>query len=65
MAVGGKPYVFAKSGSMSGVYNLSGYIQTQRGKVLYFSIMHNNFTGPVSAVRRQTADLLSQIHERF
>jgi D-alanyl-D-alanine carboxypeptidase/D-alanyl-D-alanine-endopeptidase (penicillin-binding protein 4) len=65
MAVGSKPYIFAKSGSMSGVYNLSGYILTQRGKLLYFSIMNNNFTGPVSSVRRQTADLLKQIHERF
>lgn len=65
MALTGKPYIFAKSGSMSGVYNLSGYILTQRGKLLYFSIMNNNFTSPVSVVRRQTADLLKQIHERF
>ena len=65
MALAGKPYVFAKSGSMSGVYNLSGYIQTKRGKLLYVSVMTNNFTKPVSAIRRQTADLLTQIHERF
>ena len=65
MAFSGKPYVFAKSGSMSGVYNLSGYLLTSRGKLLYFSVMNNNFTGSVSAVRRQTAELLKQIHERF
>ena len=65
MVVGSKPYIFAKSGSMSGVYNLSGYLLTQRGRLLYFSIMNNNFTGPVSTVRRQTADLLKRIHEQF
>lgn len=65
MEVAGKPYVFAKSGSMSGVYNLGGYILTRRSRLLYFSVMNNNFTGSVSAVRRQTAELLKQIHERF
>ncbi|XWW48137.1 D-alanyl-D-alanine carboxypeptidase [Fibrella sp. USSR17] len=62
---GGQPYVFAKSGSMTGVYNLSGYVRTQRGKILYFSIMHNNFTQPVSEMRRRTGELLKTIHEQF
>ncbi len=61
----GEPYIFAKSGSMSGVYNLSGYLLTKKEKVLYFSVMNNNFTGSVSAVRKQTGELLKQIHERF
>ncbi|MEZ0485780.1 D-alanyl-D-alanine carboxypeptidase/D-alanyl-D-alanine-endopeptidase [Fibrella aquatica] len=62
---GGEPYIFAKSGSMTGVYNLSGYVVTRRGKLLYFSIMHNNFTQPVSELRRRTGDLLKTIHEQF
>ena len=65
LAMDGQPYVFAKSGSMTGVYNLSGYIFTKRGKLLYFSIMHNNFTQPVSEMRRRTGDLLTEIHNRL
>lgn len=65
IALPGEPYIFAKSGSMSGVYNLSGYLLTKRRKILYFSVMNNNFTGPVSAARKQTGELLKQIHERF
>lgn len=41
----GKPFVFAKSGSMSGVQCLSGYLRTSSGRVLVFSFMHNNFVG--------------------
>lgn len=65
MGTGEKPYVFAKSGSMTSVYNLSGYIITKRGKLLYFSIMHNNFTQPVSEMRRRTTELVKEIHTRF
>jgi D-alanyl-D-alanine carboxypeptidase/D-alanyl-D-alanine-endopeptidase (penicillin-binding protein 4) len=65
MSTSSKPYIFAKSGSMSGVYNLSGYVLTRRGKTLFFSVMHNNFTQPVSEMRRRTADLLKKIHEQF
>ncbi|WP_080053722.1 D-alanyl-D-alanine carboxypeptidase/D-alanyl-D-alanine-endopeptidase [Spirosoma aerolatum] len=65
MSMAGKPYVFAKSGSMTGVYNLSGYVVVRSGKVLYFSIMHNNFTQAVSEMRRRTGELLKEIHEKF
>ncbi len=41
----GKPYVFAKTGSMGSVTCLSGYVRTRRGKVLIFSFMHNHFVG--------------------
>jgi D-alanyl-D-alanine carboxypeptidase/D-alanyl-D-alanine-endopeptidase (penicillin-binding protein 4) len=41
----GKPFVFAKTGSMGGVVCLSGYVTCRSGKTLIFSFMHNNFVG--------------------
>lgn len=59
-----KPFVFAKSGSMSGVQCLSGYIVTKRGKVLIFSFMHNNFVGSGRPVKEEMRRILEAIHER-
>jgi len=38
-------YVWAKTGSLSGVVCVSGLLKTVRGKWLAFSFMHNNFVG--------------------
>lgn len=54
----GKPYVFAKTGSMSGVHCLSGYILTRRGKTLVFSFMHNNFVGSNKAWKQEMQRIL-------
>lgn len=60
----GRPYIFAKSGSMSGVQCLSGYLVTRRGKVLIFSFMHNNFTGPGKPWKMEMQRILEQIRDR-
>ena len=57
-------YVFAKSGSLGGVYNLSGYIITKKGKTLLFSLMNNNFNKPTSEVRKEVEKILIQVRER-
>lgn len=44
-----KPYVWAKTGSLSGVVCISGLLKTRRGKWLAFSFMHNNYVGSSSA----------------
>ncbi|RAJ98079.1 D-alanyl-D-alanine carboxypeptidase/D-alanyl-D-alanine-endopeptidase (penicillin-binding protein 4) [Larkinella arboricola] len=60
-----RPFVFAKSGSMTGVYNLSGYLITKKGKLLLFSMMNNNFAGSVADMRSRTAAFLTGIYERY
>ena len=61
---GGRPYIFAKSGSMSGVYCLSGYVVGRSGRVLAFSFMHNNFVGSNRAWKAETQRFLEQIRDR-
>jgi serine-type D-Ala-D-Ala carboxypeptidase/endopeptidase (penicillin-binding protein 4) len=45
-------YIFAKTGSLTGVICLSGYIYTSKNRLLEFSILVNNHVGSGSAIRR-------------
>lgn len=57
----GKPYVFAKTGSMSSVSCLSGYVRTRRGKILIFSFMNNHFVGSSREWKEEMQRILERI----
>ncbi len=59
------PFVFGKTGTFSNNYNQSGYIITKKGKILAFSFMNNNFTGPVADIKAEMARLVGYIHEKY
>ncbi len=60
-----KPRIYAKSGSFSNNYTLSGYLYTRKGRLLVFSYMNNHFIRPMSEIRQDTEKLLLKIYEKY
>lgn len=50
--------IHAKTGSMSHVYNLSGFLETNSGKTLLFSFMNNNFNVSFSELKNEMEKIL-------
>lgn len=62
---GRTPYVYAKSGTLSNNYALSGYLVTNSGKTLIFSIMNNHYQKQNWQVRQETQKLLEYIRDNY
>ena len=54
-------YIFAKTGSMSNVVAISGYLFTRQNKMLLFSVIINNFRGSGREGRRAVEKLIQQV----
>jgi serine-type D-Ala-D-Ala carboxypeptidase/endopeptidase (penicillin-binding protein 4) len=58
-------HIFAKTGTLSGVVAISGYLYTSKNKLLIFSVLINNHTGSAVTIRRSIEDFLSGIRNRY
>jgi len=56
-------YIYAKTGSLSGVVALSGFLITKKDRLLIFSVLINNSSDP--AVRRKIEKFLEGIREKY
>lgn len=61
----GKPFVWAKTGSLLNNHNQSGYLVTRKGKRLAFSFMNNNFTRPTKEIRDEMVRIITYIHDNY
>jgi D-alanyl-D-alanine carboxypeptidase/D-alanyl-D-alanine-endopeptidase (penicillin-binding protein 4) len=57
-------YIFAKTGSLSGVVALSGYLITKKGNLYLFSVLVNNYTGNGVGLRRNIEKWIHWVRAR-
>jgi len=60
-----KPYIYAKTGTLSNNHNLSGYIITKKRNNLIFSFMHNHYIYGSKTVKIEMEKVLKSIWERY
>jgi D-alanyl-D-alanine carboxypeptidase/D-alanyl-D-alanine-endopeptidase (penicillin-binding protein 4) len=57
--------VRAKTGTMSGVSCISGYMKTRRGNLLAVSIMMNGCTGPAKPYQNAQDEIVKTLWENY
>ncbi|MFT3931973.1 MAG: D-alanyl-D-alanine carboxypeptidase/D-alanyl-D-alanine-endopeptidase [Chitinophagaceae bacterium] len=58
-------FIYAKTGTLSGVVALSGYLITKKNKTLIFSVLVNNHQTTGRAVRRSIEKFIQSVREKY
>ena len=58
-------YIYAKTGTLSGVVAISGFLYTKKGKELIFSVLINNHQASGTEVRRAVEKFLQGVRNKY
>lgn len=58
-------YIYAKTGTLSGVVALSGFLTTRKGKQLLFSVLVNNHRASTTTVRKAVEQFIQKIRQQY
>ncbi|MGO1597251.1 MAG: D-alanyl-D-alanine carboxypeptidase [Sphingobacterium sp.] len=62
---GGKPFIWAKTGTIHSVHCQSGYIISKTGKQYAFSFLNNNYLGSAIPIRKEMVRVMTHIYENY
>jgi D-alanyl-D-alanine carboxypeptidase/D-alanyl-D-alanine-endopeptidase (penicillin-binding protein 4) len=65
MFKGSEPFIYAKSGSLSNNYNLSGYLIGKSGKTYAFSFMNNHYMNSTSDIKKEVERILTELRGKL
>ena len=60
-----KDFIFAKTGTLTGVVALSGFLYTKKNKLLIFSVLVNNHRSSPTDVRRAIEKFIQQLRDEY
>lgn len=60
-----KPFIYAKSGTLSNNYNLSGYLITKKGKILIFSYMNNHYIDGAADRKKEMEEVFLKLYNNY
>jgi len=59
------PFIYAKTGTLTGVHCLSGYLYSDAGRLLIFSMMHNNYANGSAPIKKEMNQILQLIKQKY
>ena len=60
-----QPYIYAKSGTLSNNYSLSGYLITNKGETLLFSFMNNHYRESTSKIKKEMQVFFEYLRDEY
>ena len=61
----GDTYLFGKTGTLSNVHNLSGFLRTAKGRLVIFSFMNNHYPGSSAPVKKRIETIINEIYQKY